>query len=131
MTDLLSTVGKNFKTDLQSNEIVSLVKIVADIDNSDTTSAILDNSPSGPLVSSTNSLGQYVLIPKLGESDWSEVHQFAATAMSEPYLLKKDITYPHFTLRALPMVNTISSVELVVLLAEGDRPKRRLSRARV
>lgn len=89
VTDLLGTVGRNFKTDLQSNEIVSLAKIVTDIDNSDTTSAILDNGPTGPLASSTNSLGQYVLIPKLGQNDWSEVQEFAMTALPEPYLIKE------------------------------------------
>ena len=89
VTDLLSTVGRNFKTDLQSNEIVSLAKLIADIDNTDTTSAILDNGPTGPLVSSTNSIGQYILIPKLGQTDWSEVQEFAMTALPEPYLIKE------------------------------------------
>ncbi|MCR4307016.1 MAG: LCP family protein, partial [Candidatus Berkelbacteria bacterium] len=89
VTDLLSTVGRNFKTDLQSNEIVSLAKLVADIDNNDTTSAILDNGPTGPLVSSTNTVGQYILIPKLGQSDWTEVQEFAMTALPEPYLIKE------------------------------------------
>ncbi len=89
MTDLMATFGRNFKTDLQSNEIVSLAKLIAEIDSDETTTAILDNGSSGPLVSSINGNGQYVLIPKLGTSNWTEVQDFAKTALPEPYLIKE------------------------------------------
>ncbi|MEK7202287.1 MAG: LCP family protein [Patescibacteria group bacterium] len=89
VTDLLATIGRNFKTDLQSNEIASLTKLMTDINSADTTTAILDNGPTGPLVSSTNNIGQYILIPKLGQNDWTEVRDFAMTALPEPYLIKE------------------------------------------
>lgn len=89
VTDLMSTVGRNFKTDLQSNEIVSLTKLLTEIDSTKTSTAILDNGPNGPLVSSTNSIGQFILIPKLGQNDWTEVREFAMTALPEPYLIKE------------------------------------------
>ncbi|KKU43817.1 MAG: Cell envelope-related transcriptional attenuator [Berkelbacteria bacterium GW2011_GWA2_46_7] len=89
ITDLISTIGRNFKTDLQSGEIVTLSKMIAEIDSADTTTAILDNGPNAPLVSTTNNLGQYVLIPKISESDWSEIQEFTMTALPEPYLVKE------------------------------------------
>ncbi|MEK7170685.1 MAG: LCP family protein [Patescibacteria group bacterium] len=89
VTDMITAVGRSFKTDLQSNEIVSLVIMVQAFDGSKTTSAVLDNGPNGPLISSVNSAGQYVLIPKLGETDWTDVQDFAQTALPEPYLVKE------------------------------------------
>ncbi|MEK9167130.1 MAG: LCP family protein [Patescibacteria group bacterium] len=89
ITDLISTIGRNFKTDLQSNEIVSLTKMIAEIDSDKTTTAILDNGSNGPLVSTVNNIGQYVLVPRLGENDWTEVQEFAMTALPEPYLVKE------------------------------------------
>lgn len=89
VTDLLATIGRNFKTDLQSNEIVSLTKLLTELGDTQTSTAILDNGPTGPLVSSTNNIGQYILVPKLGQNDWSEVRDFAMTALPEPYLIKE------------------------------------------
>ena len=89
ITDLITTIGRNFKTDLQANEIISLAKIIASVDNDDITTAILDNGPTGPLVSSTSSAGQYVLVPKIARDNWIEVQDFTKKALPEPYLTKE------------------------------------------
>lgn len=89
VTDLISSVGRSLKTDLQSNEIISLVRLAQAIDTAKASTAILDNGVDGPLVSSVNTIGQYVLVPKLGESDWTEVQEFARRALPEPYLVKE------------------------------------------
>lgn len=89
VTDLIAIIGRNFKTDLQSSEVVTLAKLLAEVDSAEITTAVLDNGPTGPLVSSVNSVGQYTLVPRLGEADWSEVQRFARTALPEPYLIKE------------------------------------------
>jgi hypothetical protein len=63
--------------------------LIQEVESDQTSTAILDNGPSGPLVSSVNSIGQYILIPKLGQNDWAEVRDFAMTALPEPYLIKE------------------------------------------
>lgn len=89
ITDVLNSIGKHFKTDLTSGEMITLAKAVEKLDNSKATSKVLNDSPEGPFRSSTNGVGQYVLIPKLGENDWSQVKDFVTAALPEPYLIKE------------------------------------------
>lgn len=93
VTDLITAVGRNFRTDLQSSELLSLIRIVNDVDGTKTASEVLDNGPTGPLKSSVNSIGQYILVPKLGESDWSDVHSLVRLTFPEPYLVKEGATF--------------------------------------
>jgi len=89
VTDLITTIGKNFRTDLQSGEILSLIRLLESVDGTKTVTQILDNGPTGPLKSSVNNIGQYVLIPKLGESNWSDVEKLVRETFPEPYIVKE------------------------------------------
>jgi len=92
ITDVINAVGHNFKTDLQSNELYAVLKLVTEIDGSKTVTKVLDNGPDGPLKSSTSSIGQYILIPKAGDNNWTGVQEVAEGVMPEPYLIKEAAT---------------------------------------
>lgn len=89
ITDIISAIGHNFKTDLQSNELYSVISLSLDINSSKTVSKVLDDAPDGPLRSSVNTVGQYILIPKLGEDDWTDVREIAESVLPEPYLVSE------------------------------------------
>lgn len=92
VSDIITVVGHHFKTDLQTNEIASVLKLLTEIDSNQTTTKVLDNGPDGPLKSSVNSVGQFILIPKAGENDWTDVQEIAEATMPEPYLIKESAT---------------------------------------
>ncbi len=87
VTDLISALGNHFKTDLKLDEVLKVFELVQKIDQSKTVTAGLDNSAEGPLESTNN--GSYILVPKAGDNDWSEVREFVLTVMPEPYLIKE------------------------------------------
>ncbi|MEX2012297.1 MAG: LCP family protein [Patescibacteria group bacterium] len=90
VTDTISAIGNHLRTDLKITEMTKLFELVQNVDKTKTIAKVIDNGPSGPLMSSHNIYGQYILIPKAGENDWSKVHQFVLTAMPEPYLIKEN-----------------------------------------
>lgn len=87
ITNIISTLGSHFKTDMKLDEIIKIFQIIQGIDKTKTTTGILDNSINGPLKSLNN--GQYVLVPKAGQDTWNEVHEYVLTIMPEPYLIKE------------------------------------------
>lgn len=91
ITELISVVGDHFRTDLKTSELVSVVKLVKEISDSKVSNAVIDNSATGPLLSTMNSRGEYVLVPKLGENDWTGVQEFVANALPKPYISKENI----------------------------------------
>lgn len=89
VTDLMTALGSHFKTDLKLDEMLKVFELTQKIDKSQTTTAVLDNSADGPLKSGSNGGGQYILLPKAGENNWSGVREFVLTVMPEPYLIKE------------------------------------------
>ena len=87
ITNIISTLGKHFKTDMKLDEMIKIFNIIQNIDKTKTTTEVLDNSTDGPLKSLNN--GRYVLVPKEGQDDWSGVHEFVLTIMPEPYVIKE------------------------------------------
>lgn len=90
ITNIIATLGNHFKTDMKLDEMIKIFKIIQKVDKTKTVTDVLDNSVDGPLKSLNN--GQYVLIPKAGQNDWSEVHEFVLTVMPEPYLISESAT---------------------------------------
>lgn len=91
LTAMMNAAGKGFKTDLSIDQIGQLYKIIKDIQTTTIASAVLDNSAEGVLKSLTAG-GAYVLVPKLGENDWSGVRDFVSSTFPEPYLVKENAT---------------------------------------
>ncbi len=88
LTSIMSAAGKGFRTDLSIDQVSQLYKLIKDVDTSTIKTAGLDNSTNGVL-KSLNTGGAYLLIPKLGENDWTDVRNLATTTFPEPYLIKE------------------------------------------
>ncbi len=82
MIDILDLVSNHVETSLQTNEIEKLMGILKGIDSNSIQNGVLDNSPTGPLVSANN--GAYVLLPKTG--DYSQIQKIAHALFANPYL---------------------------------------------
>jgi len=91
LTSVINAAGKGFKTDLSLDQIGQLYKLIKDVQSATITSAVLDNSAEGVLKNLTVG-GAYLLIPKLGENDWSGVRDFVSSTFPEPYLVKEKAT---------------------------------------
>lgn len=87
ITNIISTLGTHFRTDMKLDEMIKIFKIIQSVDKSKTVTDVLDNSADGPLKSLNN--GRYVLVPKDGLDNWSGVHEFVLTIMPEPYIIKE------------------------------------------
>lgn len=88
MSALVSILGKHLRTDLQLKEIELLAKVFKEINPSEITSKVLDNSVDGPLVSSVSSDGAYILQPKTG--NFKDVARIAHEIFTDPYLDKEN-----------------------------------------
>ena len=86
LISLISALGASVKTDLQTNEIKELIKILKKIEQGKVVTRVLDNGPSGLLVSDSSS-GVFYLKPKTG--NWKQVQQMAHEIFSDPYLSKE------------------------------------------
>ena len=87
VTNIISTLGTHFKTDMKLDEMIRIFKIIQGTDNTKTKNGILSNDTDDPLRSYNN--GQYILIPKAGENDWGGVHEYVLSIMPEPYIIKE------------------------------------------
>ncbi|MBI4185784.1 LCP family protein [Candidatus Berkelbacteria bacterium] len=85
LTDLISILGTHVRTDLSLKDMQRLVGMLAEIDPGAVITKVLDNSPDGPLRSTSD--GGYYLVPKTG--DFSEVKRIAHELFTDPYLLKE------------------------------------------
>jgi len=89
VNSLLSAVGNHFKTDLNINEILKLIKIGNDVTDQKVTHAGLDNSSENYLASS-NVRGASVLVPKAG--DFSEIRKYVRSLMVDGFIKKEAAT---------------------------------------
>lgn len=88
LTSIISAAGKGLRTDLSIDQISQLYKLIKDVDTSTIKTAGLDNSANGVLKNLTVG-GAYLLIPKLGENNWTDVRNLANATFPEPYLIKE------------------------------------------
>ena len=84
--ELISTLGKHIKTDLQALEMERLLSILKDVNSDIIISKVLDNGPDGPLISTNN--GGYYLVPKTG--NFKEVQTIAHSIFTDPYISQED-----------------------------------------
>jgi polyisoprenyl-teichoic acid--peptidoglycan teichoic acid transferase len=89
LTSLMSATGQGLRTDFQTDQLAQLYKVVSKIDTSQFQSAVMDNGPNGVLKNSTAG-GSYILVPRKGVNDWSEVRDYVASVFPEPYLIKEN-----------------------------------------
>ncbi|QQG50245.1 MAG: LCP family protein [Candidatus Berkelbacteria bacterium] len=89
ITSIITAVGKGLRTDLTVDQISQLYKLIKDTKSDRIKSAVLENGNDGVLRSTTIG-GAYVLVPKKGDNDWTEVIEFVNSYLPEPYLVKEN-----------------------------------------
>lgn len=89
LTTMISIVGSNLRTDMTVEEITKLYSLIKTVDSKKITTKVLDASVDSPLKSSINGGGAYIIIPKKGADDFSEVKEFVQTVFPEPYIIKE------------------------------------------
>jgi len=86
LLSLMSALGSSVKTDLTPDEIKSLVKLVKNIDKTKIVTKVLDNGPSGPLISDSSSGTSYL---KTKTGNWKEIQKIAHEIFTDPYLKRE------------------------------------------
>lgn len=92
LTEIITILGSNLRTDLKIDEMTKVMALINDIDSTKTVTKVLDTSPDSPLRSLSDPSAGYIIVPKKGINDYSEVHLFAESVFVEPYLIKEAAT---------------------------------------
>jgi len=91
ISNLMSVVGDNLKTDMQINEIKTLMAIIKDIPDSSTTSHVLDtNTNLGLLKSSNDPLAGYISYPTLGIGKYQDVTAWFHKNSPDPFIKREN-----------------------------------------
>ena len=89
ISSMMNTLGNHMRTDFTLKELERLGDLLKDVDSSKIVNEVLDNSPDGALQDS-NIDGIYVLIPKKGKGNYSQIQQIAHSIFIDPYLKKEN-----------------------------------------
>lgn len=89
ISDILKIMGDHLRTDIQLREMERLFSLAKDIDISDITTKVLDNSSEGLLTSGAIE-GGYYLIPKAGVGNYEAIQRLAHEIFTDPYLKKEN-----------------------------------------
>lgn len=90
ITDLITIAGTHLRTDTSLENINQLFKIIQKVENTKITNSVLDDSETGVLRPINN--GSYVLIPKAGENNFTQIKAFVLSIFPEPYIIKEAAT---------------------------------------
>ncbi len=86
ITNLITIVGNHLLTDLSTGEIEQLVGLSRAMSNPTTRSFVFDTSEKGLLSSSTTSGGAYILVPRAGANDFSQIQSFTRAYVAQPII---------------------------------------------
>jgi len=89
IADIIGTLGSHIRTDLQTDDWLPVANLVKKLDSSKIAAQVLDTGTDSPLKSQSDSSAGYIIVPKLGINDFTEVQEWVAMVMPEPYLLKE------------------------------------------
>lgn len=89
LTDLITIVGRNLRTDISIEDMSKLYAIIKDVPKEGITNFVLDSSANSPLRSGTSINGSYILYPKKGIDDFSGVKEYVQTIFPDPYVIKE------------------------------------------
>ena len=97
LSAIMNIVGDHFRTDMQLWEMERFMQLMKDVNTQEIAHRVLDNSAEG-LLKENNMNGAYVLLPKAGTYNYSEIQALAHSIFTEPYILKEkariEIQYP-------------------------------------
>lgn len=86
---IFSALGNNVKTDLSPSDMAKLVTIESQIDQSKNTVATLDTSTTGPLMDSSDTAAGYIIFPRLGLGNYTDVQTYVSKILLDPYIVKE------------------------------------------
>lgn len=77
LSNILTDLGDHISTNMEMWEMMRFARIAREVDRQTIINKVIDNSPSGLLVSEISpETGAYILMPKKGVDDFSEIHKF-------------------------------------------------------
>ncbi len=79
---LSDIVGTHIETDMELWQLLRLYELGKAMDKETVTQVVLSNDPGGLLVADTNEEGSYLLRPRLGEGDFSEIRELAGRLLN-------------------------------------------------
>lgn len=89
LSDILTTLGKHLKTDLQVDEIHKLVTLYSSIDKANAKTYVLDTSASlGLLTATTDDVAGYIAYPIGGFDRFDPIHDWFAGNNPDPLITK-------------------------------------------
>lgn len=83
---LADIVGDHIRTDFSPKELITLIKLIGELDSSKVASKVLSNGPDGEL--KTASTDPYYLMPKSG--NWEEIQRIAHEIFKDPKLIEEN-----------------------------------------
>lgn len=90
ITELLSTLGQHLKTDIPLGDVPKFASLMKAVDSHKTASEVLDTSTDGPLRGSSDPDLGYIITPRQGPNNYTEVKDYVLTIFKEPYVLKEN-----------------------------------------
>ena len=115
VTDLITTLGVSLRTDMKIDEMLKVVTLVKELDSDKTVTKVLDTSADGPLKSMTDPKAGYIILPKKGLNDYSELREFADSVFQEPYIIREQATVAIVNASGDPTVATTLQSKLTKL----------------
>lgn len=92
LTSIFTDLGDHIKTDTQIWEMIRLSDIAKDVPTENIVSKVIDQGEGGFLTSEiVPETGAYVLIPKAGLGDYSEIQNMVSTVFDQPELVKEEV----------------------------------------
>ncbi len=88
VSDLLDTIGNHAKTDLSLEEMQNLAGILKDASANKVVTKVIDDEATG-LVHSTSIGGASVVVPKLGEGDFTALQDFTHSLLTDRYITRE------------------------------------------
>ncbi|MDP3964355.1 MAG: LCP family protein [bacterium] len=90
--EISDAVGAHFKTNMEVWEAVRLANLLKEADTSKIVNRVLDTSAGGLLVSDTTIDGAYIVTPRAGIDDYSEIRSLAKNIFSFTSLANEEAT---------------------------------------
>lgn len=92
LTSIFNDLGDHIKTDTQIWEMIRLSDMAKDVSAENIISKVIDQGEGGFLTSEiVPETGAYVLIPKAGLGDYSEIQNMVSTVFDQPELVKEEV----------------------------------------
>lgn len=84
VTDIITILGKHILTDFSASEIDQLIALGRQFTSPTVRQFVFDSSEKGLLLSSRNEAGSFILVPRAGANDFSELQTFSQAYVQSP-----------------------------------------------